>query len=86
MRIAPWFAFGFVGMVLFNSPHGLSASVVAVTSRVDTALLAMSMAALSLATYFGIIRKAVNKPPCCCPAGWWRGGALINRWVPALLA
>ena len=53
----PWFAFGFVAVVLLNSLQWLPASVVAVTTEIDTALLAMAMAALGLATHIGAIRK-----------------------------
>ena len=84
----PWFAFGFVAVVLFNSLQWLPASVVAVTTEIDTALLAMAMAALGLATHIGAIRKAGAKPLLLALIlfGWLIvGGALINRWVPALL-
>ena len=84
----PWFAFGFVAVVLLNSLQWLPASVVAVTIEIDTALLAMAMAALGLATHIGAIRKAGAKPLLLALIlfGWLIvGGALINRWVPALL-
>ena len=84
----PWFAFGFVAVVLFNSLRLLPASVVAVTTEVDTILLAMAMAALGLSTHLGAIRKAGVKPLLLAAIlfGWLVvGGALINRWVPALL-
>ena len=84
----PWFAFGFVGVVLFNSLRLLPASVVAVTTELDTILLAMAMAALGLSTHLGAIRKAGVKPLLLAAIlfGWLViGGALINRWVPALL-
>lgn len=84
----PWFAFGFVAVVLFNSLQWLPASVVAVTTEIDTALLAMAMAALGLCTHIGAIRKAGAKPLLLALIlfGWLIvGGALINRWVPALL-
>lgn len=58
----PWFAFGFVGVVLFNSLRWLPAQVVSVMIEVDTVLLAMAMAALGLATHSGAIRKAGIKP------------------------
>lgn len=83
----PWFAFGFIGVVLFNSLQWLPASVVAVTTEIDTALLAMAMAALGLATQLGAIRKAGAKPLLLALIlfGWLvAGGALINRWVPAV--
>lgn len=85
----PWFAFGFVGVVLFNSLQLLPRQVVAITTEADTVLLAMAMAALGLATHLGAIRKAGLKPLLLAAVlfGWLViGGALINRWVPALLA
>jgi len=84
----PWFAFGFVAVVLFNSLQWLPASVVAMITEIDTALLAMAMAALGLSTHIGAIRKAGAKPLLLALIlfGWLIvGGALINRWVPALL-
>jgi uncharacterized integral membrane protein (TIGR00698 family) len=80
----PWFAFAFVGVVLFNSLHLLPASVVALTNEVDTVLLAMAMAALGLATHISSIRKAGIKPLLLALILFvWLvvGGALINRWV-----
>ena len=84
----PWFAFAFVGVVLFNSLNLLPATVVAVTTEVDTFLLAMAMAALGLATHLSSIRKAGVKPLLLALVLFvWLvvGGALINRWVFALL-
>ena len=84
----PWFAFGFVAMVLFNSLHWLPAPVVAVATDIDTGLLAMAMAALGLSTHFSAIRKAGAKPLLLALIlfGWLLvGGGLINHWVPALL-
>lgn len=85
----PWFAFGFVGVVLFNSLQLLPAPVVAMATDLDTVLLAMAMAALGLATHVGAIRQAGLKPLLLAAVLFtWLvvGGALINRWVPALLA
>lgn len=84
----PWFAFGFVAVVLFNSLRLLPAGVVAVTTEADTILLAMAMAALGLATHLSSIRKAGLKPLLLAAIlfAWLVvGGGLINRWVPALL-
>lgn len=80
----PWFAFAFVGVVLFNSLNLLPAEVVAVTTEIDTVLLAMAMAALGLATHISSIRKAGVKPLLLALIlfAWLvLGGALINRWV-----
>ncbi len=84
----PWFAFGFVAVVLFNSLQWLPDQVVAVATDVDTALLAMAMAALGLSTHVSAIRKAGAKPLLLALIlfGWLLvGGALINHWVPVLL-
>jgi uncharacterized integral membrane protein (TIGR00698 family) len=84
----PWFAFGFVGVVLFNSLHALPAPAVAVANEFDTVVLAMAMAALGLTTQLAAIRKAGVKPLMLALAlfAWLVcGGALINHWVTALL-
>ena len=84
----PWFAFAFVGVVLFNSLNLLPAGVVATTTEIDTFLLAMAMAALGLATHISSIRKAGIKPLLLALILFcWLvvGGAIINRWVFALL-
>ena len=84
----PWFAFGFVAVVLFNSLSLLPAQASAVITDIDTVLLAMAMAALGLSTHFSSIRKAGFKPLVLASIlfGWLVvGGALINHWVPVLL-
>lgn len=84
----PWFAFGFVGVVLFNSLHWLPASTVAAVNEIDTALLVMAMAALGLSTHLGALRQAGTRPLLLALAlfAWLvGGGALINRGVTALL-
>ena len=84
----PWFAFAFVGVVLFNSLNLLPPSVVAVTTEIDTILLAMAMAALGLSTHISSIRKAGVKPLLLALIlfAWLVvGGALINRWLFILL-
>ena len=80
----PWFAFAFVLVLLFNSLNLLPPSVVAMTTEIDTILLAMAMAALGLATHISSIRKAGIKPLLLALILFvWLvvGGALINRWV-----
>ena len=84
----PWFAFAFVGVVLFNSLNLLPPSVVAMTTEIDTILLSMAMAALGLATHISSIRKAGIKPLLLALILFvWLvlGGALINRWVFTLI-
>jgi uncharacterized integral membrane protein (TIGR00698 family) len=80
----PWFAFAFVGMVVFNSLALLSAPVVAVAIDIDTFLLAMAMGALGLTTHLSAIRRAGFKPLLLGGVLFvWLvgGGALINSLV-----
>ncbi|WP_394789901.1 YeiH family protein [Rhodoferax sp.] len=84
----PWFAFGFIAVVLFNSLHWLPAPAVELANTFDTALLAMAMAALGLSTHLGAIRRAGVKPLLLAGLlfGWLlAGGALINHAVSTLL-
>ena len=84
----PWFAFGFLAVVLFNSLQWLPVQVTAVVTAIDTGLLAMAMAALGVSTHLSAIRKAGAKPLLLALIlfGWLlAGGALINHWVPVLL-
>ena len=85
----PWFAFVFVGVVLFNSLQWLPAPVVSIVPEIDTLLLAMAMAALGLSTHISSIRKAGVKPLLLALILFvWlvAGGALINRCMFDLLA
>ena len=85
----PWFAFAFVGVVLFNSLHLLPAPVVSIVTEIDTVLLAMAMAALGLSTHASAIRKAGIKPLLLALIlfAWLvAGGAVINHCMFALLA
>lgn len=80
----PWFAFGFVLVVMFNSLSLLPAKASTLITDIDTALLAMAMAALGLTTHFSSVRKAGSRPLvlACILFGWLVvGGALINRWM-----
>ncbi len=84
----PWFAFAFVGVVLFNSLQLLPSATQPVTTQIDTILLAMAMAALGLSTHISSIRKAGFKPLLLALIlfAWLvMGGALINRWIFELL-
>lgn len=86
--VVPWFAFGFIAVVAFNSLRLLPPGVVAVATDIDTVLLAMAMAALGLSTQLAAIRKAGVRPLLLALIlfAWLViGGALINHWVPALL-
>jgi uncharacterized integral membrane protein (TIGR00698 family) len=84
----PGFAIGFVAVVLFNSLALLPAGVQAVMRDLDTALLAMAMAALGLSTPVSALRQAGLKPMLLALILllWLvAGGALINHWVPRLM-
>jgi uncharacterized integral membrane protein (TIGR00698 family) len=80
----PWFAFAFIGMVLFNSLALLPHAAVATAIDVDTFLLAMAMGSLGLTTHLSAIRRAGMKPLLLgCVLFVWLvgGGALINAMV-----
>lgn len=74
----PWFAVLFVVVSGFNSLHLLPAAWVAGIDRVDTALLAMAMAALGVRTHVGAVRQAGVAPlllaallfACLVSGGW----------------
>lgn len=85
----PWFAFIFIGVVAFNSLGLLPASMVATITDIDTALLAMAMAALGLTTHMSAIRRAGIKPLLLAGLLFcWliAGGAAINHVVTGLFA
>ncbi|MDO8065129.1 YeiH family protein [Janthinobacterium sp. SUN206] len=85
----PWFAFIFIGVVAFNSLGLLPASMVATITDIDTALLAMAMAALGLTTHMSAIRRAGIKPLLLAGLLFcWliAGGAAINHVVASLFA
>jgi uncharacterized integral membrane protein (TIGR00698 family) len=82
----PWFAFAFIGMVVFNSLALLPHAVVGTAIDVDTFLLAMAMGALGLTTQFSAIRRAGIKPLLLGAVLFvWLvcGGALINSLLGA---
>ncbi|SBV35791.1 conserved hypothetical protein; putative inner membrane protein [uncultured Stenotrophomonas sp.] len=83
----PWFAFGFIGMVAFNSLRLLPAPLVEVLVGLDTALLAMAMAALGLTTRASTLRRAGLRPMLLAALlfAWLLGGGmLINLAVRAI--
>ena len=80
----PWFAFAFIGMVVFNSLALLPHAVVGTAIDVDTFLLAMAMGALGLTTHLSAIRRAGIKPLLLGAVlfAWLvGGGALINSLI-----
>jgi uncharacterized integral membrane protein (TIGR00698 family) len=84
----PWFAFGFIGMVLFNSTALLPQDARITLVDVDTFILAMAMAALGLTTHISAIRNAGIKPLLLGGVLFvWLilGGGLINDLVARAL-
>ncbi len=84
----PWFAFGFILVVLVNSMALLPQRVIATAITIDTLLLAMAMAALGLSTHIGALRQAGLRPMLLGSALFvWLilGGGAINRLLGAWL-
>jgi uncharacterized integral membrane protein (TIGR00698 family) len=80
----PWFAFGFILVVMFNSLAWLPHRWLTIAINVDTLLLAMAMAALGLTTHLSAIRQAGLKPMLLGSILFvWLiiGGGTINRLV-----
>ncbi|MBF8792650.1 YeiH family putative sulfate export transporter [Pseudomonas monteilii] len=73
-RIAvPWFAFGFLLLVLVNSLQVLPAPLVTSINNLDTFALTMAMTALGMETRFSQIRQAGPRALLT--------GALLNLWL-----
>ena len=63
LRFAPpWFAVAFIAVAGINSLHWLPAAMVNALVELDTALLAMAMAALGMRTHLGAVRQAGPRP------------------------
>ena len=58
----PWFALGFLGVIVFNSLVPIPKPVIEVINNIDTFLLTMAMVALGAETSFDKFRKAGAKP------------------------
>jgi uncharacterized integral membrane protein (TIGR00698 family) len=85
----PWFAFGFILVVVLNSTSLLPPRLVAQAISIDTLLLAMAMSALGLTTHIGAMRQAGLKPMLLGSAlfAWLIiGGGTINRLVAGWLS
>lgn len=77
----PWFAFGFIGVVILNSFIHLPKPIQGPAIDFDTLLLSMAMAALGLATHVSAIRQAGIKPILLASILFvWLvvGGAFVN--------
>jgi uncharacterized integral membrane protein (TIGR00698 family) len=87
--VIPWFALGFVAVAGFNSLALLPKPLVAMITDIDTAVLAMAMAALGLTTHIAAIRTAGMKPLALGTLlfSWLVGGGIaINTAVAALFS
>lgn len=84
----PWFAFGFLAVIGFNSFNLLPVEAVNWINEFDTFLLTMAMAALGAETSFDKFKKAGAKPfvlAACLFAWLLVAGYLMARYlVPAL--
>ncbi|MBF8747480.1 YeiH family protein [Pseudomonas monteilii] len=73
-RIAvPWFAFGFLALVLVNSLQVLPSSVTQAVNQFDTFALTMAMTALGMETRFSQVRQAGPRALVA--------GAILNLWL-----
>jgi uncharacterized integral membrane protein (TIGR00698 family) len=84
----PWFALGFIAVVLFNSLHLLPAGLVQNLLDLDTFLLAAAMAALGAGTRLPALRQAGIRPLLLAALLFvWLvgGGMLVNDAVHAWL-
>jgi uncharacterized integral membrane protein (TIGR00698 family) len=84
----PWFALGFVAMVLFNSLSLLPENLRSALVTVDTFILAIAMVALGLTTHVSAVRSAGIRPLLLGGLLFvWLilGGGLINALVARVL-
>lgn len=85
----PWFAIMFILVAVFNSFHLLPKAVVDMLVTLDTALLAMAMAALGVTTHVSALKKAGAKPLLMALMLFvWLivGGGAINVAIHSLMA
>lgn len=84
----PWFAFGFLAVIAFNSLNLLPQTATDWINQFDTFLLTMAMAALGAETSFDKFKKAGAKPfilATCLFAWLMTAGYVMARWlVPAM--
>ncbi|MDE7403117.1 MAG: YeiH family protein [Muribaculaceae bacterium] len=84
----PWFAFGFLAIIGFNSLQLLPAEVVNFINQFDTFLLTMAMAALGAETSIDKFKKAGAKPfilALCLFVWLMAGGYVMARWLVPVL-
>lgn len=81
----PWFAFGFIAVIGFNSLHLLSQSLVDGINYFDTFLLTMAMTALGIETHLRKFKEAGAKPFILALVLFvWLivGGYIIVKYIP----
>ena len=84
----PWFAFGFVAVIGFNSFNLLPEGVVSAINSFDTFLLTMAMTALGAETSIDKFRQAGAKPFLLALVLFvWlmAGGWLLSKWLVPIL-
>ena len=84
----PWFAFGFLAVIGFNSLDLLPASVVTTINNIDTFMLTMAMTALGTETSIEKFKKAGAKPFLLAALLYiWLlvGGYLLAKYVTPIL-
>jgi len=77
----PWFAFGFLAVMLFNSAVHLPVQGLQMLHNLDDILLSMAMLALGLSTSFSALKSAGIKPFMLGALAWmWLvlGGAAVH--------
>lgn len=80
----PWFAFIFIGVVVFNSFNIVPANVIAVINVLDNIFLAMAMLALGLSSSVAALKAAGAKPIALGALAWvWLvlAGGLMQLWL-----
>lgn len=85
----PWFAFGFLAVIGFNSLDLLPIPVVSWINDVDTFLLTMAMAALGAETSFEKFKKAGAKPfvlAFCLFIWLMAGGYIMAKYLVPVLS
>ncbi len=80
----PWFAFIFIGVVVFNSFHLLPENAINLIITLDDFILAMAMLALGLSSSIAAIRAAGVKPIVLGALAWcWLiiAGGFMQVWL-----
>lgn len=83
----PWFAFGFLAVIAFNSFNLLPAAVITVINYIDTFLLTMAMTGLGMETHLKQFKEAGIKPFLLAFIlyGWLVfGGYFIVKYLPVM--